>query len=449
MRVTKCYSCREDNLARYNYCFQCGVPATAPAPAASAPGPKIPPVDKTRILARRVHVLAAMQGRAGQVRKRRVADLFDAFMRASSGGSRGWSGATPDDVFDWLCYLDTHGGGTKWVHVRSCPGLGLEHADACLADSACGKFYAADSLRTGSVSKLKMAYKELLFRGDDWNPASGSGNPCGSPRVDLYITYTAEAQQQAGVQVNQAPPLLAPTLASLLSHMRNKARLATSAQESMEIARDVALYSLLFHTMRRGFDISFTLGSQLLRLPDGAGWIVNFQFGKTLRSSKDARVVLADPGRAETCAVQGVSAYLEAALRQGWDLSLGHLFPVVEAEGQRGHEPMTAPRMKTAFQRHLRAAGLPDHFTIHSFRVGGSLSQSLAGTPVDEIMKIGGWKTRKVAEHYIGQTRSCAQGAPADVEVAYQAADAAPTGVDFQAKFAACRSGRAPNKRKA
>ena len=203
--------------------------------------------------------------------------------------------------------------------------------------------------------------------------------------------------------------------------------------------------------MRRGFDISFTLGSQLLRLPDDAGWIVNFQFGKTLRSSKDARVVLADPQSAETCAVQCVSAYLEAALGQGWDLSLGHLFPVVLAEGQRGNEPMTPARMKAAFQRHLRAAGLPDHFTIHSFRVGGSLSQSLAGTPVDEIMKIGGWKTRSVAEQYIGQTRSQDQVVPAQgVEVAYQAADAAPKAADFQARFAACRTTRnAPNKRKA
>jgi len=286
-----------------------------------------------------------------------------------------------------------------------------------------------------------MAFKEILFRGVDWNPVLGSGNPCGSPRVELYLTYAAETQQQAGVQVNQAPPLLASTLAKLLSHMRTSARLATSQKVGMEIARDVALYTLLFHTMRRGFDISFTLGSQLLLLPDEAGWRVNFHFGKTLRASKDARVVLADPERPETCPFRGVSAYLNAAMCQGWDLSSGHLFPTVEDDGVRGNAALTPPRMKATLQKYLRGAGLPDHYTIHSFRVGGSLSQSLAGTPVDEIMKIGGWKTRKVAERYIGQTRSDQQAAESSqsVDVAYQAADAAPLSAEFAATYAACR----------
>ncbi len=72
--------------------------------------------------------------------------------------------------------------------------------------------------------------------------------------------------------------------------------------------------------MRRGFDIFFTFGSQLLRLPNNSGWIINFQFGKTLRRSKEARVVLADPARPDTSPWRGVSAYLEAAACQGWDL---------------------------------------------------------------------------------------------------------------------------------
>ena len=47
----------------------------------------------------------------------------------------------------------------------------------------------------------------------------------------------------------------------------------------------------------------------------------------------------------------------------------------------------------------MRVAWLPSYFTMHSFRVGGSLSKSLAGTVVDEIMKIGGWKTESVAKY--------------------------------------------------
>ena len=54
----------------------------------------------------------------------------------------------------------------------------------------------------------------------------------------------------------------------------------------------------------------------------------------------------------------------------------------------------------------MLSQGLSDHFTMHSFRVEGSVSKSLAGTAVDEIMKIGGWKTERTAKYYIGSTTS-------------------------------------------
>ena len=88
---------------------------------------------------------------------------------------------------------------------------------------------------------------------------------------------------------------------------------------------------------------------------------------------------------------------MSAAQRIGWDLTAGHIFPVVTTEGGRGSRPLSAARMAAFLQVHLREAGLPDHFTMHSFRVGGSLARSLAGTAVDEIMKIGGWKTEAIA----------------------------------------------------
>lgn len=102
----------------------------------------------------------------------------------------------------------------------------------------------------------------------------------------------------------------------------------------------------------------------MLRLPESAGLIFNFQFGK------------------------------------------GYLFPVVLADGGRGPAPMTAQHMTAALQGHLRAAAMPDQFTTHSLGLGGSASKSLAGTAVDEIMKIGEWKTERIAKYYIGSTTS-------------------------------------------
>ena len=71
-----------------------------------------------------------MEGRPGQVRKRRVADEFDAFVLVISAGSRGWTTATPDDVFDFLCYFDTQGKGTKLVHATTHAWQGYHAQDA-------------------------------------------------------------------------------------------------------------------------------------------------------------------------------------------------------------------------------------------------------------------------------------------------------------------------------
>ena len=158
--------------------------------------------------------------------------------------------------------------------------------------------------------------------------------------------------------------------------------------------------------MRRGHDLSFTKGSQVLRLPQYRGLIFNFQFGKTLRKSSEAVGVLADNECPKICALRGVTEYISAAYSVGWDLAKGHLFAVVLPGGGRGDVALTAPRMVTALQGHLRAAGLPSKFTMHSFCSGGSLSKSLAGTPMDEIMHMGGWKTESMARYCIGSTTS-------------------------------------------
>ena len=149
------------------------------------------------------------------------------------------------------------------------------------------------------------------------------------------------------------------------------------------------------------------MGSQVLRLPESPGLILNFQFGKTLRRSAGAAVVLTNRECPQVCVFRGVTGYFSAAQSIGWDLTEGHLFPVVPTDGGRGPVPVTAQRMTAALQGHLRAAEMPDHFTMHSFRVGGSMSNSLAGTVVDEIMKMGGVKDRGNSEVLHGVNHRC------------------------------------------
>ena len=67
---------------------------------------------------------------------------------------------------------------------------------------------------------------------------------------------------------------------------------------------------------------------------------------------------------------------------------------------------MSAQRITAALTGQLTMAGLPDKFPMHSCRVGGSVTKPLAGTAVDEIINIGGWKTESTAKYYIGSTTS-------------------------------------------
>ena len=111
------------------------------------------------------------------------------------------------------------------------------------------------------------------------------GRPCSSALVESYLTFVSEEQKQVGVPVKQAAPMLSHTLAQLLQSMRVRAQLAESSSQRTATARDIALFSLAFCSMRQGFDLSFTLWSQVLRLPKSAGLVFNFHFGKTLRKS--------------------------------------------------------------------------------------------------------------------------------------------------------------------
>ena len=286
---------------------------------------------------------------------------------------------------------------------------------------------------------MKMAYREQLGRGEDWDPVGKPGNPCSSHLVDTYLSYVSVEQKWLEVPVNQANPMLAHVLAELLENMRSRAQLVESLAQRIAITRDIALYSLSFASMRRGHDLSFTKGSQVLRLPQCRGLIFTFQLGKTLRKSSEAVVVLADNKCPQIWAFRRVTKYISAAFSVGWDLAKGHLFPVVLPGEGRGGVALTAPRMVTALQGHLRATGLPSKFTMHPFRSGGSVSKSLAGTPMDEIMHMGGWNTESMVRYYIGSTTSTRVAEAKRLrELAFADASDWPLSPAFAEAFAAC-----------
>ena len=102
--------------------------------------------------ARRNQVLAAMEGRPEQARKGRVADEFDAVVLVISAGCRGWKAATPDDVFDSLCCLDTQHNGTNMLHEIYCSCVRFAGNDACPEGSLCANIMRPILSEKGFVS---------------------------------------------------------------------------------------------------------------------------------------------------------------------------------------------------------------------------------------------------------------------------------------------------------
>ena len=69
-------------------------------------------------------------------------------------------------------------------------------------------------------------------------------------------------------------------VSKLIPYMRRTARSRKTMGEHISITRDIALFCVAFHTYGRGFDVSFTLGPQVVKLLEGAGLVFKFHFGK-------------------------------------------------------------------------------------------------------------------------------------------------------------------------
>ena len=172
-----------------------------------------------------------------------------------------------------------------------------------------------------------MSMREMSGKVEDWDPVQKRGNACSSLLVEPYLTCVSNTQRQVGVPVEQAAPLLTHDFARLLQDLRQRAQSESLKATRIEITRDIALFSLAFDSMRRGYDPPFTLDSQVMRLSESAGLIFNFLFGKTWRRSTEVVVVLADKECPQVCAFRAVAEYISAVKKLWLGFDKGLLIP--------------------------------------------------------------------------------------------------------------------------
>lgn len=102
------------------------------------------------------------------------------------------------------------------------------------------------------------------------------------------MAFVYGEQRRVGVGAKQAPPLLAIQARDLVEHMRKSIPSLASAALRIATAHDIAaVFCLVFHTMKRGFELPVAVAALVIcsSCQRTQGFIFNFLFGKTLRSS--------------------------------------------------------------------------------------------------------------------------------------------------------------------
>jgi len=104
-----------------------------------------------------------------------------------------------------------------------------------------------------------------------------------------------------------------------------------SPTDAIMLYRDIAIITTGFFSSVRGKQLGKTRLSNILRLPNGAGLLFNFCWGKTLRDgSTHVFGVASRPNSRNMCPMRCINDYVAAARRIGWTFGkASRLFPII------------------------------------------------------------------------------------------------------------------------
>lgn len=181
------------------------------------------------------------------------------------------------DVTKFLFSRDARG--RTQVHRPGCQFLGLHGSHDC----GCVKRLAAGTLDS-MIGKLQ-AFFNGIGRVGPYSALEGSGNPCLSPEVKLWLKSSVNEQRRARITPHQAAPFFSEHLRFLVKDIRS--RLASASSRSFLPHRFVLLRDLAFFTCQwfagdRAGDLGNSIGREVSRLENG-NLLMNHVIGKTVR----------------------------------------------------------------------------------------------------------------------------------------------------------------------
>jgi hypothetical protein len=306
---------------------------------------------------------------------------------------------TPYDICLYLAWKDDQG--KTIVHNITCPNI-TDRKPSC----GCPKRLAFGTINS-KISQLKSIFQKQLGLSKPWNIFEKSGNPADSQEVAEYLKQIKVEQSIAHSCPKQAVPMFIMTL-SLISMYIERQLEDPNLKPSLRfvLARDQALFKVMFFSGDRAHDTGVMLTQEIKSLPDESGFLIKHTWGKTFRLNKTNVFSLFRCKDEMVCPVVGITQYMENAKSLSIDLSCGYLFRPITNSGKVENNPLSYEAIYDRLKHYLSILGIDKGETPHSIRAGCAISlrshsnadQSETGN--ENIMSHIGWSSEDSMKHY-------------------------------------------------
>ena len=225
-------------------------------------------------------------------------------------------------------------------------------------------------------------------------------NPAAHASVKRYLKAVTEEQLNARANPKQAEPLFIGELVALCQVITEKLHSPGTDPLHLYIhARDLAYFKLHFFSGDRPSDLSHVKAAEILRFLNDKGILFNHVFGETLRSG-DSRVFgVVRYLNTAICPVKALDDYISICTALKVSVHSDPLFRTSQGNIILP-DPFSTDAAEARLKSYLEAAGL-SHKTLYSFRCGRAITMVLTGSTLDDIVEHVGWKSHRMARHYL------------------------------------------------
>ena len=247
------------------------------------------------------------------------------------------------------------------------------HGRQVLANGA--RVPAPSTLQT-TLAHLSTRFAELGRRGQ-WDPATGSGNPCLSMELRTFKGGFSNLMQEAGFRPKAAPPLAEAKLQQLVSALVQEADAVGAAGRApwhveALLRRDAAMAALLWESYRRPAEVG-SLSSSAVSTTGGSV-VAQASSSKMCHASQGGRlprpIEVHGPGGEQLCQLLG--SYQSCLERHGQQLGQ-FLFSPLRRDGSalEGSKGLSAAALTQRLVGHLQRRGMYEGESAYSLKRGG------------------------------------------------------------------------------